>query len=99
MDRPPVFSDESFAIALEKTRSSTRLLIVDASAEWCEPCKQMDRTTWRNVEVVSWFDANATVIQIDVDHEKEWAQTHRISAMPTLIAFKDGAEFDRVVGG
>ena len=99
MDRPPVFADESFATALEKTRSSTRLLIVDASAEWCGPCKQMDRTTWRNLEVVSWFEANATAIQIDVDQEKEWAQAHRISAMPTLIAFKDGAEYDRIVGG
>lgn len=99
MDRPPVFADESFAAALEKTRSSTRLLIVEASAEWCGPCKQMDHTTWRDLEVVSWFEANATAVQIDVDYEKEWVQTYRIGAMPTLIAFKDGAEFDRVVGG
>jgi thioredoxin 1 len=99
MDRPTVFADESFATALEKTRSSPGLLIVDASAEWCGPCKHMDRTTWRDMEVVSWCEANATVLQIDVDQEKEWAQTHRISAMPTLIAFKNGAEFDRIVGG
>jgi thioredoxin-like negative regulator of GroEL len=99
MDRPPVFADESFATALEKTRSSPGLLIVDASAEWCGPCKHMDRTTWRDMEVVSWCEANATVLQIDMDQEKEWAQTHRISAMPTLIAFKNGAEFDRIVGG
>ena len=98
MDRPPVFADESFEAALDKTRSSPRLLIVDAFAEWCGPCKRMDRTTWRDPAVVAWFEANATALQIDVDREHEWAQAHRISAMPTLIAFKEGAEFDRLVG-
>jgi thioredoxin-like negative regulator of GroEL len=98
MDRPPVFADEPFTVALEKTRSSPRLLIVDAAAEWCGPCKMMDRTTWRDPEVVAWFAAKATALQIDVDREQEWAQAHRISAMPTLIAFRQGAEFDRIVG-
>jgi thioredoxin 1 len=99
MDRPPVFADEAFATALEATRSSDRWLIVDATAAWCGPCKHMDQTTWRDTEVVAWLKTYATALQIDVDSEQEWARAHQISAMPTLIAFKQGAEFDRVVGG
>ena len=99
MDRPPVFADQSFAAALEATRSSNRWLIVDATAEWCGPCRTMDRTTWRDTEVVSWLDAHAIALQVDVDREQEWARAQKISAMPTLIAFKAGAEVDRIVGG
>jgi thioredoxin 1 len=99
MDRPPIFADHSFATALEANKSSDSWLIVDATAQWCGPCKNMDRTTWRDAEVVAWLEAHATALQIDVDQEQEWAKAHRITAMPTLIAFKDGAEFDRVVGG
>jgi len=58
----------------------------------------MDRTTWRDPKVVAWFEANGIALQIDVDREEEWAKTYQIKAMPTLIAFKDGAELDRVVG-
>src|SRR5262245_59519959 len=98
MERPPVFANQSFASALESTRGSSRLLVVDATAEWCGPCKQMDRTTWRNPEIVAWFEANALALQLDVDREQDWAKAHRVRAMPTLIAFKDGGECDRVVG-
>jgi thioredoxin 1 len=99
MDRPPVFADEAFAAALEVTRASDRWLIVDATASWCGPCKNMDQTTWRDSEVVAWLETYATALQIDVDAEQEWARTHAINAMPTLIAFKQGKEFDRIVGG
>jgi len=99
VDQPPVFADQSFAAALEATRSSDRWLIVDATADWCGPCKNMDQTTWRDTEVVAWLQTHATTLQIDVDHEQGWAKNHEISAMPTIIAFKQGTEFDRVVGG
>jgi hypothetical protein len=41
---------------------------------------------------------DAIAIQLDVDGDKEVARQLSIRAMPTLIAFRDGAEVDRVVG-
>lgn len=66
MERTPIFAPQTFATALEATRASDRWLIVDAAAEWCGPCKSMDQTTWRDAEVVTWLEAHATTLQIDV---------------------------------
>jgi thiol-disulfide isomerase/thioredoxin len=87
-----------FGAARERALAERKLLLVDATAEWCGPCKMMDRTTWVDSDVVAWVRDHAIALQIDVDAEKSFAQEFRITAMPTIIAFVDGAEFDRVVG-
>ncbi len=95
---PPVFQRLSFAKAREKAESESRLLIVKATAEWCKPCKMMDKTTWVDEEVVAWIGAHAVAIQIDVDKQPKTARGLKVRAMPTMIAFKGEAEIDRIVG-
>jgi thioredoxin 1 len=94
----PLFQSGGFAGAGERARANGLWLIVDATAEWCGPCKQMDKVTWRDGDVLRWFDGNALAVQVDVDAEEELARKLEIRAMPTIIAFKDGQEKDRVVG-
>lgn len=95
---PDVFSDMKFKDAKAKAIETKKLFIVDATASWCAPCKMMDQTTWIDEDVVSWINEHAIAIQLDVDEEKMGAKMLKISAMPTIIAFKEGKEFDRVVG-
>jgi thioredoxin 1 len=97
-DRPPVFADRSFEKAVAQTKDTDKILLVDATAVWCPPCKQMDKTTWRDENVVKWIKKNGLAIQFDVDKQRELAQSLEIQAMPTIIAFRRGEEFDRVVG-
>ena len=98
MTRPPVFQSESFAEAKARAQSTGGWLIVDATAEWCAPCKQMDKGTWRDGDVVRWIEKNGLAVQVDVDAESELAKQLEVRAMPTVIAFKGGEEKDRVVG-
>lgn len=97
--RPPIFSDLSFSDALAKAKSENKLLIIKFTAEWCGPCKQMDKTTWRNQDVFDWAHDNAIVIAVDVDKDTKISEQHKIKAMPTMVAYRDGVEFDRTVGG
>lgn len=94
---PPIFSDLSLADALAKN-TGEHLLIVKFTAEWCGPCKQMDRTTWRDQRVIDWVQQSGTAIQVDVDKRPDDAKSNRISAMPTTIVFKEGKPIQRRVG-
>jgi thiol-disulfide isomerase/thioredoxin len=98
MEKPSVFQPGSFAEAMARAKETGRWLVVDATAEWCGPCKQMDKVTWRDDGVVSWIGEHGAAIQVDVDAEQAVAKQLEIRAMPTVIAFKDGEEKDRVVG-
>lgn len=95
---PPIFQDLSFDDAVELARNSKRLLLVDATASWCGPCKNMDRTTWVDPSLVSVIEENAIAIQFDVDEHVDLAVTLRTHALPTIIAMRDGRELDRLVG-
>lgn len=93
-----VFSKMKFEEGKDKATKDSKLFIVDATASWCGPCKRMEQTTWINPKVVEWFNERALAVQIDVDEQKQLSMDLKIEAMPTIIVFKDGVEFDRVVG-
>jgi len=98
MSRPAIFADLEFDAALAKTAAEKKLLLVDATASWCGPCNTMDRTTWIDAAVIDALREKALAIQIDVDEKSDVAKKLNIMAMPTVIAFRDGVELDRVVG-
>ena len=98
LNPPDMFSKSTFEAAQAQAKTEAKLFLVDATATWCGPCKKMDKTTWVDDKVVAWVKQNAIAAQIDVDAQKETASALKIEAMPTIIVFKDGKEYDRIVG-
>jgi len=95
---PAIFDRRPYDEAKSAAERDDKWFIVKATAVWCGPCKRMDATTWVDPKVVAWAEANAIVVSLDVDKSRETAKSLEISAMPTMVAFKGGKQFDRIVG-
>jgi len=92
------FLELAFEPALERAGREQKILLVDFSAGWCEPCHKMERDTWARPEVGAWLGENAIAIQVDYDEETALAERFAITSLPTVLAFRDGTEFERLVG-
>jgi thioredoxin len=74
---------------------SPGLTVVDFTARWCGPCKQLTPVLH---EVEQEYAGRARVVAIDTDDEPQLAQAFRVTAMPTVVLMRDGREVGRFVG-
>lgn len=71
-----------FDAALKQANAEKKLIVVDFFATWCGPCKEMDRTTFQDAEVIKKMAAFIP-LKIDVDKHEDIAARYGIEAMPT----------------
>lgn len=63
-----------------------KVVLVDFYAVWCAPCKKMEPYL---KEIAEDMKDKVTVIRIDVDKNQELAMEMNVSALPTLMVFKN----------
>ncbi len=75
-------------------------VLVDAYADWCAECKELDEDTWPDPQVAAWIQANAVAVRIDTDKtRKDLAPKLGILSYPTVILLDgDGRELRRILG-
>jgi len=70
-------------------------VLVDFWATWCGPCKMIGPIV---AEIAEENEGKIKVGKVNVDEQDELAIRYRVSAIPTLIAFKDGQIINLAVG-
>ncbi len=93
------FSQESFETAKQRAISEGKLLFVDFYANWCTPCKWMDKTTFVDAEVVSMLNNNYISLKVDIDTPEGYGLKEKFSVgvLPTMLIFDDkGAVVERM---
>ena len=86
------FTDQNFE--QEVLKSSTPVL-VDFWAEWCMPCRMLSPTIEK---LANDYAGRIKVGKIDTDANRDVSMKYGISAIPTVILFKDGKVATKFVG-
>ncbi len=90
-DKPVVITDAT----IDAVASQYPVFILDCWAEWCGPCRMIGPII---EQLAAEMKGKAVFGKLNVDENMQTANKYRISAIPTLMIFKNGKLIDKLVG-
>ena len=83
------FIENSWGEALKQAAAKKKYIFVDAYATWCGPCKMLKATTFKNKDVIAFYNSNFINVAMDMEKGQgpELAAQWGLRAYPTLIIF------------
>src|ERR1044072_1327455 len=85
-------TDQNFEAEVLK---SDKPVLVDFWAEWCMPCRMLAPTIEK---LAKDYVGKAKIGKVDTDSNRDVAVKYGISAIPTVILFKNGQVAQKFVG-
>ena len=86
---------------LDDTNFDTEVLqskvpvVVDFFAAWCGPCRSLTPIV---EELARDYAGRVKIGKVDIDESPATPSRYGIMAVPTLILFKNGREFEKITG-
>ncbi len=96
------FSNLTWDENLQKAKKENKLIMLDAMASWCGPCKTMSKKTFTNEEVGTFFNENFICIKMDMEKNEagpKLSSKYGLRAYPTIYFIDgDGNKIHQSVG-
>lgn len=83
-----------YAAAARTAKKAGQLLLVDFYADWCGPCKLMEKTTFRDRRVAALM-ARCVCVRVDIDQNEDVARKFGVNSIPRLLVI--GAKGERLL--
>jgi len=74
---------------------STKPVVIDFFAQWCGPCRQMAP---HFAQLSEELKESYVFAKVDVDEENGLSINHGITALPTLVFYKNGRQVGSIRG-
>ncbi|MET7704984.1 thioredoxin [Micromonospora sp. NPDC005189] len=85
-------TDDTFA---ELVLASERPVVVDFWAEWCPPCKMIEKSL---AELAREFGDRMVVAKLNSDENPQATRRYSVMSLPTLLVFRQGEVVGSIVG-
>ncbi len=89
----------SFEHAKAKAGSEGKLFFVEFYADWCTPCKWMDKTTFQNETVATQLNSNYVPLKLDIEsmEGQDLKKQYEVNILPTILIFNSqGRMIERI---
>lgn len=70
-------------------------VLIDIHSTHCSPCRALGPVIDR---LASEFEGRAKVVKLNTENNTEIAGSLRVTAVPTVVVFREGQELNRLVG-
>lgn len=70
-------------------------VVVDFSATWCGPCKQLKPIV---EELATQYEGKVKIAHVDVDEARQAAMKYGVMSVPTVLYLKGGQVRDSQIG-
>jgi len=91
-----IHNEEEFSHILELAKNNNKIVILDFSGTWCQPCKILYQVL---LTIAKEQSEKVIVCSVDVDNAPSLASSLKIRGVPSLVFFDgDGNELKRMIG-
>ncbi len=100
-DSSILFYEGEYADALKHAKELHKPVFIDFYADWCTPCKQMEKYAFNDEEVYTHINNNFVAVKVNVEYftGMDIADQFHIKTYPTIIILDQrGREKGRVTG-
>ena len=89
-----VFSSKEYKQVLAEAKAKHKKIFVDAYATWCAPCKQLQKTTFKDPKAAAYYNKNFINISVDVEKGNGigLAEKWNIEGLPTLLILDENGK-------
>lgn len=80
----------SYNAAKQQACKEKKLLLLEFTAKWCQPCRFMEKEVFGNNKVQDFANANLIIYKVDIDDSanKRLVEEHNIEVLPTTILMR-----------
>lgn len=94
-------SSEDWNRVLDLSKKENKLLFIDAYADWCTYCHQLDKEVYTDQEVIKYFSQNFVNVKFDTEsgHGTLLAEEFGVASLPTLIFLSPDESIFQIIEG
>ena len=93
---------QDYKSATGRAAKEKKVLMVDLYADWCGPCRMLDKTTFSNADVQAELSRDFIAVKVNIESTREnrdLARDTNTRAIPHIVFFdSDGKKLSELVG-